>query len=395
MVKKSKNNNPETLLATTGRDEAYEHHVVNTPVYHASTILFDSYADMREGVKDIEAGMFYGRMGTPTTRSLESAMCELENGAGCRLFPSGMAAVSTAILSVLKTGDHLLMSDNVYEPSKIFVKSMLKRFGVETTYFDPLMGENIASEFKENTKAVFVESPGSLTFEVADLPAIAKVAVAKNAFVIADNTWSASYYFKALDHGADLSVQAATKYIVGHSDVMMGAVIANERALPKLKRGRLDLGQTVAPDDAYLALRGLRTLGLRLEQHQKNAAIVSEWLAKHPMVDKVLYPPIETCPGHDIFKRDFSGASGLMSMVLNEGEYAKLGALADDMEYFKMGYSWGGYESLICPSDPTNYRHITPWQASGPLIRLHIGLEHTDDLIEDLDKALSRYKKVC
>ena len=386
---------PETLIATTGRNEASKHHVVNTPVYHASTILFDSYADMRSGVQDIEAGMFYGRMGTPTTRSLEDALTELEGGVGTRLFPSGMAAVSASILSVLKSGDHLLMSDSVYEPSKIFAKSMLRRFGVETTYFDPLIGAGIAGEFKENTKAVFVESPGSLTFEVADLPAIAKVAHAKDAFVIADNTWATGYFMKALEHGADLTVCAATKYIVGHSDVMMGSVTANERALQKLKRGRLDLGQTVGPDDAYLTLRGLRTLGVRLEQHQKNAKIVAEFLDKHAMIDRVLYPPMENCPGHDIFLRDYSGASGLMSIVLKNGKYEDLGAFADDMKYFKMGYSWGGYESLICPSDPTNYRHVTPWIANGPLIRLHIGLENTDDLIEDLDKALSRYKKAC
>lgn len=388
----------ETLLATTGRKQAKAHHVVNTPVYHASTILFDSYGDMRDGVANLDDKLFYGRMGTPSTRELEQAMCELENGACCRLFPSGMAAVSAAILSVLKAGDHLLMSDNVYEPSKIFAKSMLKRFGVETTYFDPLAGTNIAREFKENTKAVFLESPGSLTFEVQDIPAISKVAHDKNATVIVDNTWAAGYFMQALDKGADLSIQAATKYIVGHSDVMMGCVIANERTQAKLKRARMDLGQTVGPDDAYLTLRGLRTLGVRLEQHQKNALTVAQWLDKHPMVDRVLYPPLESCPGHEVFLRDFNGASGLFSIVLKEGDVKDIpamGALCDEMALFKMGFSWGGYESLICPADPSGFRHVTPWQAGGPLIRLHIGLEHTDDLIEDLDRGLNRYKKVC
>lgn len=385
----------ETILATTGRDEAKKHHVVNTPVYRASTVLFDSYADMRDSVKNLDDKPFYGRMGTPTTRELEKAVCELEGGAVTRLFPSGMAAVTISLLTVLKAGDHLLMSDSVYEPSKTIAKSLLKRFGVETTYFDPLIGSNIVKHFKDNTKAVFLESPGSLTFEVEDIPAISKVAHDKGAYVIADCTWGASYFMKGLALGADLSVQAGTKYYVGHSDVMMGCVTANERTAAKLKRCRMDLGQTVGPDDAYMTLRGIRTLGIRLEQHQKNADIVSKWLAKHPMVDRVLYPPMENCPGHDIFLRDFSGASGLMSLVLKSGEYADLGVLADDMELFKMGFSWGGYESLICPSDPTGFRHITPWQANGPLIRLHIGLEHTDDLIEDLDRALNRYKKVC
>ena len=384
----------ETLLATTGRKLAKEHRVVNTPVYHASTVLFDSYADMRDGVKHLDDKPFYGRMGTPTTRELEDAICELEGGAVTRLFPSGMAAVSASLLSILKAGDHLLMSDSVYEPSKIFAQSMLKRFGVETTYFDPLCGSAIADEFRENTKAVFLETPGSLTFEVQDLPAISKVAHERDAYVVADCTWSASYFMKALELGADISVQAGTKYYVGHSDAMMGCVTANERASRLLKRGRMDLGQTVGPDDAYLTLRGLRTLGVRLEQHQKNAMVVAKWLDKHSMIDRVLYPPLENCPGHDIFKRDFTGASGLFSIVLNNGSYEKLDELTDQMEIFKMGYSWGGYESLICPSNPTNFRHITPWTANGPLIRLHIGLEHTDDLIEDLDRALIRYKKV-
>ncbi|MCK5040678.1 MAG: cystathionine beta-lyase [Sphingomonadales bacterium] len=384
----------ETLLATMGRDGAKLNRVVNTPVYHASTVMFDSYADMRDGVKNLDDKPFYGRMGTPTTRDLEDAVCELEGGAVTRLFPSGMAAVTVSLLSVLKAGDHLLMSDSVYEPSKIIAKSLLKRFGVETTYFDPLAGADIAAQFKDNTKAVFLETPGSLTFEVQDIPAISKVAHERGAYVIADCTWGASYFMKGLELGADLSVQAGTKYYVGHSDVMMGCITANERTAAKLKRCRMDLGQTVAPDDAYLTLRGMRTLGIRLEQHQKNALTVANWLEKHPMVDRVLYPPLENCPGHDIFMRDFTGASGLLSFVLKNGAYADLGALADDMELFKMGFSWGGFESLICPSDPTGFRHITPWQANGPLIRLHIGLEHTDDLIEDLDRGFSRYKKV-
>jgi cysteine-S-conjugate beta-lyase len=384
----------DTLLTTLGRAKEFTHGVVNPPVYHASTVLFESYEQLSErlNVRDMDEKLFYGRMGTPTTRALEAAMAGLESGAGARLFPSGVAAVMTSLLAVLSAGDHLLITDNCYGPIARYAKSFLKRLGIETEFFDPMVGSKIDSLFKPNTRAVLVESPGSLTFEVQDIPAIAEVAHARDAFVIADNTWATAYFYNAIDHGADLSVNAATKYIVGHADAMMGVVVANERALPLLKRARFNLGQIVGPDDAYLTLRGLRTLGVRLERHQENGLKVAHWLNDHPLVHEVRHPAFENCPGHDIWKRDFSGASGLFSIILNSGELANMGAMIDDMAHFGIGLSWGGFESLIYPNDPAPGRRTSPWQAPGPLIRLHIGLEDPDDLIEDLDAALYRFK---
>ncbi len=384
----------DTLLTEVGRAKEFTHGVVNPPVYHASTVLFDSYAQMRErlNVRDMDEKPFYGRMGTPTTRALEAAMAEIESGAGARLFPSGIAAVMSSLLAVLSAGDHLLVTDNCYGPIGRYTKLFLKRLGIETEFFDPMIGPNIEALFKPNTKAVLVESPGSLTFEVQDIPAIAEVAHAKNAFVIADNTWATAYFFNAIDHGADMSINAATKYIVGHADAMMGIVVANERSLPLLKRARFYLGQTVGPDDAYLTLRGLRTLGVRLERHQENGLKVARWLNDHPMVHEVRHPAFENCPGHDIWKRDFSGASGLFSIILKGGELDNMGTMVDDMAHFGIGLSWGGFESLIYPADPAPGRSVCPWEAPGPLLRLHVGLEDPDDLIIDLDAALNRFK---
>ena len=383
----------ETKIVQAGRNKALTGRYVNPPVHRASTILFDTYAELREGVSKLFDTLFYGRLGTPTQWSLGEAMAELEGGAGAWLYPSGMGAITSSLLALLKTGDHLLMVDTVYEPARKFCRNLLARYGVETTFYDPMVGAGIASLFRENTKVVFVESPGSLTMEIQDLPAIAAVAHERGAYVIADNTWATPLYYNPLALGADISVHAATKYIVGHSDAMLGIAIANERCWNKLRMTSLSLGQIAGPDDAYLGQRGLRTLAPRLKTHQESGLQIARWLADHPLVHKVLHPAFEGAPGHDIWKRDFSGASGLFSVVLTSGKLEDIGVMVDDMAHFAMGFSWGGYESLIMPSDPAETRSAVPWNAPGPLLRLQIGLENTDDLIADLDAGLARFQE--
>ncbi len=394
-MKKKKTTGIDTRLVTAGRAKSITHGLVNPPVYRASTILFDKHQDLRDGVRNFDKAPFYGRMGTPTARALEQAMLELEGGAGCWLFPSGMAAIATSLLAALNAGDHLLMVDTAYEPTRKICDGLLSRFGVETTYYHPQTGEEIGDLFRPNTRAVFVESPGSLTFELQDIPAIAAVAHdydhGHDACVIADNTWATPLYFNAFDHGADIVVHAITKYIGGHSDLMMGCAAANKRAWPKLRRTSGSLGQITSPDDISLALRGLRTLSVRLERHQKNALKVAEWLSGRPEVETVLHPAMATCPGHEIWRRDFGGATGLFSIILNSGAYEDIGTLVDGMKYFKMGFSWGGYESLILPANPAAIRTAQRWEAPGPLLRLHIGLEDPDDLIADLAAAFDRF----
>ena len=381
----------DTKIGHAGRRKEWTHGVINPPVYHASTCLFETHAELRAAVKDPDAGLFYGRKGTPTTWALQDALLELEGGDGCRLFSSGLAAVTTAILAFVKPGDHVLITDSAYEPSRLFALGHLKRFGVETTFFDPLVGAGIADLMRETTKVVFLESPGSLTFEVQDVPAIAEAAHANDAVVVVDNTWATPLFFNAFEHGADVVVHACTKYISGHADAMLGSTAAKGRAWPALRRATYQLGHVAGPDDAYLGLRGLRTLGVRLERHEKNALQVAQWLAERPEVDRVLHPALPGCPGHDIWKRDFSGSSGLFSITLNFGDYETIGAMVDDMHLFKMGFSWGGYESLILPANPAPDRAAREWNAPGPLLRLHIGLEDPADLIAELEEALVRY----
>ncbi len=384
----------DTRIVQAGRGKALTGPYVNPPVHHASTILFETYAELREGVANMFDGLFYGRFGTPTQWSLAEAMAELEGGAGARLYPSGLAAITSSLLALLKAGDHLLMVDTVYEPTRRFCQHMLGRLAIETTFYDPLLGSGIEELFRDNTRVVFAESPGSLTMEVQDLPAIAAVAHARGACVIADNTWATPLYFNALEHGADISIHAATKYIVGHSDAMLGVATANERCWNRLKMTTRALGQIAGPDDAYLGQRGLRTLAPRLRTHQESGLIVARWLAGHPLVHQVLHPALEDAPGHDIWRRDFSGASGLFSIVLTGGKLENIGVMVDPMEHFAMGFSWGGYESLILPADPAQTRTAVPWVAPGPLLRLQIGLEDTADLIADLDAGLARFQEI-
>lgn len=390
----SKGDAIETRLIHAGRRPEWTSGIVNPPVYHASTCIFDTLADFNHANANPEEGLYYGRKGTPTQWALEEAMVETEPGAaGCRLTPSGVSAISAALLSVLKSGDHLLMVDSVYGPTRGICNGLLKPMGVETTYYDPMLGADIESLFRDNTAAVFCESPGSITFEVQDIPAIAQVAHARGAAVLLDNTWATGLLFNPFDFGVDISIQALTKYVVGHSDAMLGCVMANEAYWHHTQQTIFRLGLCAAPDDAFLGSRGLRTMALRLKQHEAAALKVAHFLKAHPLVDLVLHPAFEECPGHTIWKRDFKGASGLFSFVLNCGEFADLAALVDTLEHYNMGFSWGGFESLILPVSLKNSRTATTPSFAGPLLRLQIGLEDPRDLIADLDAGLERYRK--
>ncbi len=374
-----------TRLATASR-QYNEHGMVNPAVYHASTVTFPDVETLNSGKQPY----VYGRRGTPTSRAIEEAIAELEGGYGCRVAPSGLAAVSIALLAFLKAGDHLLMVDTVYEPVRHLCDEMLPGLGIETTYYDPLAGEKLRTLIKPNTKVVYLESPGSRTMEVMDVPLLARIAHEHGAIAMIDNTWSAGHFFKAFAHGCDVSIQAATKYIVGHSDAMFGSVVCNEATWPRFSKIYGLMGQFAGPDDMYLALRGLRTLDVRLERHMKSALTVAEWLRTRPEVETVLHPGLSNAPGHELWKRDFTGASGLFSLILKPTSEQAVAAMLDGMELFSMGYSWGGFESLIVPFKPQ--RTATHWQSAGQALRLHIGLEHPDDLISDLEQGFARLK---
>jgi cystathionine beta-lyase len=319
-------------------------------------------------------------------------LTELEPGAaGTMLYPNGLAAVTSALLSVLSVGDELLMTDSVYGPTRRFCDAFLKGYGVSTRYYDPLVGAGIAELIGERTKAVFLESPGSLTMEVQDVPAICAAAKDRGVATLLDNTWATPLFFPALASGVDLSILAGTKYVGGHSDVMLGSVTAGAGWYPKLERTSWDLGQSVSPDDAWLCSRGLRTMGVRLRQHEASALQIARWLKEQPQVAAVLHPALPDCPGHEIWARDFKGASGLFSFVLKGGGDEARTRFIEALELFGLGYSWGGYESLAVPADPERIRTATRWTAEGPVVRLQIGLEDTDDLIEDLAEGLARW----
>ena len=378
---------PETWLVTAGRDTKGQHGFVNPAVYHASTVLYASAKDQI----DHRARYQYGRRGTPTSEALEDAIRALEGDAcaGVALQPSGLAAISTALLAIAGSGDHILVADSVYRPTRNFCDGLFKRMGVETTYYDPLIGAGIAALFKPNTKLVFVEAPGSQSFEMQDIPAIAAVAHDKGAVVLMDNTWATPLYFRALDKGVDLSIQAGTKYIGGHSDIMFGCVSANAATLPALRTAMHNLGLCVGPDDMFLALRGLRTLAVRLARHQQSGLTVARWLAKRPEVARVLHPALDSDPGHAIWERDFTGACGLFSIVLKPMPEQAVHALMNELQLFGMGYSWGGFESLVISFDCSEYRTATKWAPGGPTLRFHIGLEDTGDLIADLERGFA------
>ncbi len=378
---------------TSGRRKEWTGPVVNPPVWRASTHLYDSIADLRSGVSSNADGQFfYGRRGSPTQWSLAEALTEMEPGAtGTMLYPSGVAAIACAMLAVLKPGDEVLLTDSSYDPSRSYADAFLKRMGITALYYDPLIGEDISALFTDKTKAILLESPGSLTFEVQDIPAICAVAKEAGIVTLLDNTWATSRFFAALENGVDISIVAATKYIVGHSDVMMGAATTHEKYWARLRRTAQQLGQVVSPDDAYLAARGLRTLEVRLRQHEQSALTIAHWLKDRPEVGQVLHPALTDCPGHEIWKRDFKGSSGLFSFQLSEGDEKSRAAFIDALTLFGIGYSWGGFESLALPVDPGKYRTATDWTMAGALVRLHIGLEDPEDLIADLAKAFEHY----
>lgn len=380
-----------TLVTTAGREPERHAGVVNPPVYHASTILFPTL-DALEAARP-DRGVYYGRYGTPTTFALEEAVAALEGGHRAITVGSGKTAIIATLLALLESGDHLLAPDSVYAPTRHFCSGMLRRLGIETTYYDPLIGAGIAGLIRPNTKVVFTESPGSLTFEVQDIPAIAEAAHAKGCLVVMDNTWASPLYFKPFRHGVDISIQAATKYIGGHSDLMMGIVTCSEACFERVRRGVTEVTTAAAPDDAYLALRGLRTLAARLERHQRNALRVAEWLKGRPEVSAVLYPALPDDPGHALWRRDFLGASGLFGFILKPCSRQALAAMLDGMELHGMGYSWGGYESLLIPTHPETCRTAVPWQTQGVPMRIHVGLEEPDDLIADLEAGLDRLRR--
>jgi cystathionine beta-lyase len=387
-----KGRRPDTKLVHGGRRKEWRGRIVNPPVHRASTILFDSVAELRSAAPEFGVP-YYGLHGTPTQWALAEALTELEPGAaGTMLYPSGLAAVTAALMSVLSAGDELLMTDSVYGPTRRFCDGLLKRYGVTTRYYDPVIGAGIAELVGERTRAIFLESPGSLTMEVQDVPAICAAAKARGVATLLDNTWATPLCFPAIAAGVDLSILAGTKYVGGHADVMLGSVTANERWYAKLERSSWDLGHSVSPDDAWLCSRGLRTMGVRLRQHEASALSVALWLKARPQVSAVLHPALPDCPGHEIWRRDFKGSSGLFSFALKGGGDRERTRFIEALELFGLGYSWGGFESLVLPVDPERLRTATRWQAEGPLVRLQIGLEDPDDLIEDLAAGFRRWE---
>jgi cystathionine beta-lyase len=381
-----------TKLAQRGRKAKSQPGTVNLPVQRASTVTFASLAEMEAAQKRFEADEVsptYGIVNMPLRAAFEELMVDLEGGHRAVTMASGLAAVAVAILATVKAGDHMLITDSVYGPTRRFSDRLLKRFGVETTYYDPTIGAGIAELMKPNTRMVYLESPGSLTFEVQDFPAIANIAHERGAAVIHDNTWATGAFFRSFDHGADLVVQAATKYPAGHSDVLIGAVIANEQWWPRLRDTSRDMGQTASPDDVYLAIRGMRTLEVRLKRQEQGALEVARWLDDRPQVQRVLHPALPHDPGHALWKRDFLGSSGLFAIELQPCSRAQLAAFLDGLEHFSLGYSWGGYESLVVPANLRGARSAKPW-TGGPLVRLNIGLEDPQDLIADLARGLER-----
>jgi cysteine-S-conjugate beta-lyase len=382
----------DTKLVTEGRDPERYFGVVNPPVFRASTILYPN-VEAFEAPRQVR-GVYYGRGGTPTTFALEDAIAALEGAHGAVVTGSGKTAVAQALMTFLKSGDHLLMVDCAYAPTRQLCDRVLSRFGVETTYYDPLIGGAIEGLIRANTRVVFMESPGSLTFEVQDVPAIAGVARGRGVLTMIDNTWATPLYFKPLEHGVDISIHAGTKYICGHSDTMMGVASTGAALYQQLRHGMQDLGAFISPDDCYQGLKGLRTLSVRLERHQANALRLATWLQTRPEVERVIYPALPDDPGHALWRRDFRGACGLFGMLLKRCPAEAWRAMVDGLELFGLGASWGGYESLIMPNQPERYRTATNWDASFPSLRLHVGLEDPDDLVADLDAGFARLNQV-
>lgn len=383
----------DTLAAHAGRDPQRYAGLVNTPVFRGSTVLFPDVKSYEKRDPDNYKVMRYGIYGTPTTFALEEAVTRLEGGYAAVALPSGLAAIVAALAAFAQTGDHILVADSVYQPTRNFCDKRLKAFGVEVQYYDPLLGAGIAKLIRANTTAVFCEAPGSLTFEMQDIPAIAAAAHAKGIPVLADNTWGTPYFFSAFERGVDVSIHAGTKYIAGHSDTMLGLIVTNERHWLPVRKAVADYGYCVSPDDCYLALRGLRTIGVRMRHQQQSALMIARWLQTRPEVTKVLYPALESDPGHAIWKRDFSGAASLFGVVLKPVADEAVAAMINALKLFGIGSSWGGFESLAIRANPGTYRTATRWAPGGPLLRLHIGLEDPDDLIADLEVGFAQLQR--
>ncbi|CCQ73500.1 cystathionine beta-lyase [Magnetospira sp. QH-2] len=381
----------DTRLTTVGRKPEDNHGIVNPPVYHASTVTFPSVAALEESQRHFLESIHYGRFGTPTTRAFEEAVADLEGGSRCISLPSGLAAITATLLALVKQGDHILVTDSVYFPTRKFCDRLLAGLGIKTTYYDPRIGSGIAELMRPETRLIFTESPGSLSFEIQDLPAIAAAAHAGDALVVLDNTWSAGFYMQAFELGVDISIQAATKFIVGHSDAMLGTVTVNDEALYfRLKEQIVMTGNCAGPDDCYLGLRGLRSLSPRLARHQESGLALAQWLETRPEVAAVLHPALPSFPDHELWKRDFTGSVGLFGVVFQDHvSIIARNAFLDALEHFALGYSWGGYESLAIPANPASIRTASDWPYKGPCVRLHVGLDDVADLREDLEKGLA------
>ena len=383
---------PATDVAHLGRAPAEHLGAVNTPVYRATTILFDTLADLESAERGEYPGVTYGLHGLPTVTDLQAAVAQLEGGYAALAVPSGLAAITLALLATTGAGDHVLVTDAVYGPTRRFCDNQLRRFGVEVSYYDPLAGAAIERAFRPNTRLVFAESPGSLTFEIQDLRAIAEVAHARGALVMLDNTWATPLGFAPFAHGADIALHAGTKYIGGHSDVLVGLIDCNEATYARMHRLWTDMGVALSSDDAFLALRGLRTLAVRLERHTQSALAIARWLQSRPEVDEVIFPALPGSRGHELWRRDFTGACGLFGVVLKPHPKARVAAMLDGLRLFRMGWSWGGFESLVIPANVERAKRTLPWKASGPYLRLHVGLEAAEDLIADLAGGLERLR---
>ncbi len=381
-----------TQLVSAGRYPERFEGMVNTPVFRGSTILASTMAEWQElrerQERDEKHAACYGRFGTPTHHAFQDAMASLEGGYRSCLYPSGLAAITSVLTALLSAGDHILLTDSAYSPTSQFLMGTLNRFGVEVTRYDPCCGDEIESLLQPNTRIVYVESPGSETLEIQDIPAIAKIAHAHGAKVVMDATWSTPLFFRAFEHGVDVSIQSATKYIVGHSDATLGVATCNEATWDQVRQTSQDLGQICSADDAYLAMRGLRTMGVRLKQHWESGLKVAQWLENRPEVDRVMHPALPSHPGHELWKRDFLGACGLFSIALHPVSDLALTAFIDQLQLFGLGLSWGGYESLALPFTPTQ-RTTRHWNVKGPGIRVHVGLEDPDDLIQDLEQGFA------
>lgn len=383
----------DTLLTRLGRDPARHQGMVNTPVFRTSTVIFPDLESYEQRDPDNYKTMRYGIYGTPTTFAFEEAVAKMEGGHLAVAVPSGLAAITAALAAYVKNGDHLLVTDSAYAPTRIFCERQLKPNGVDVQYYDPLLGSGIEKLIKSNTKAIFCETPGSLTFEMQDIPAIAAAAHARGIAVLADTTWGTPYFFRSFERGVDVSIHAATKYIVGHSDVMMGVIVTNAQHWLRVRRAVSDYGFCVSPEDCYLALRGFRTIGVRMKQQMAGALRVAQWLQARPEVLRVIYPALADDPGHAIWKRDFTGAASLFSFVLKPVSDKAVSALVNALELFGIGSSWGGFESLVTVVRTAKIRTATQWNPGGPALRLHIGLEDPEDLVADLEQAFSRMKQ--